>query len=307
MTNDCPLKFTDVVKDFGTLRAVNHVSFEVNKGEVFGLLGPNGAGKTTCISMICTLEEATSGSIEVFGRSVLSDPIGCKKLFGVVPQENVSHGFFTVEEILDFHSGYYGVTGNKEWLDHILDRLALRQHRHKRVRQLSGGMRKRLAIAKSLVHRPPLLLLDEPTAGVDIELRDTLWEFVKELRDEGTTVLLTTHYLEEAELLCDRVGIIDKAQIQKIGETKKLVEELTLREVTISYTGPFNGHVNSPYLFSHSHTQAVFHLPSHLTFQTLIKTAGIPSDMIEDIQIKEGSLEDVVRQLVTFETGGSGR
>ncbi len=305
MKQPLPLEFCDVVKDYGQLRAVNHVTFQVEKGEVFGLLGPNGAGKTTSISMIITLEEATSGDIKVFGQSVLKKPQWCKRHFGLVPQETVSHGFFTVDEILRFHSGYYGVTGNQAWIDHLLERLTLANHRHKRVSQLSGGMKKRLAIAKSLVHQPSLLLLDEPTAGIDIELRDALWEFIRELREKGTTILLTTHYLQEAEMLCDRVAIIDEGSIQKIGRTSELVQDLTSREVTINYTKAFEATVGTPYLVEQNHTKATFRLPSHMTFKALIQSAGIPPNLIEDVQIREGSLEDVVRQLVTFQTKGS--
>ncbi len=307
MSSKLPLQFSDVVKDYEDLRAVNHVSFEVQPGEVFGLLGPNGAGKTTCISMITTLEEPTSGKISVFGKNVEEHPSWCKQQLGIVPQETISHGFFTLEEILRFHSGYYGVSANETWIRHLLERLVLWPHRKKKVSQLSGGMKRRLGIAKALVHKPRLLLLDEPTAGVDIELRDVLWNFVRELKADGTTILLTTHYLQEAEVLCDRVGIIDAGQIQKVGTTRDLVTELTSREITITYLEEFRGHIENPYLVGQSHTKATFRLPSHMTFRCLVESAGIPSHLIGDVAIREGSLEDVVRQIVTFDTGDNGK
>ena len=304
MPNDTPpLEFVDLIKDYEDLRAVDRVSFSIKPGEIFGLLGPNGAGKTTCISCITTLEAPTSGDIRVFGRSVLKDPTWCKKQFGLVPQELVSHGFFTISEILDFHGGYYGVTHNKKWIKELLQRLSLWQQRDKRVRLLSGGMKKRLAIAKALVHRPPLVLLDEPTAGIDIELRDILWDFVRELRDEGTTILLTTHYLQEAELLCDRVAMIDKGQIKRCGETKQMIRDLTVREVTITYRPEhIPEKIKSPYLKHQNHNKAIFQLPSHYDFRNLIDSAAIPPGSIQDVQIREGTLEDVMRQTVTFET-----
>ena len=212
-----PLKVVNLKKSYGSVHAVNGVSFELNEGEIFGLLGPNGAGKTSIISTIVTLEKPTSGTVEVFGRDVRKDPRFTSTQTGLVPQELINHGYFTLEEILHFHSGYYGIAKNQERIDYLLNKLSLYEHRNKRVRQLSGGMKRRLLIAKALVHSPKLLLLDEPTAGVDIELRETLWSFVRELQKEGMSILLTTHYLEEAEELCDRVAIIDRGEVKRVG------------------------------------------------------------------------------------------
>ncbi|MES2962917.1 MAG: ABC transporter ATP-binding protein, partial [Bdellovibrionota bacterium] len=176
-----PIRITDLVKDYGSLRAVDHVSFEMKPGEIFGLLGPNGAGKTTLISTLVTLEEPTEGKVEIFGLDVTKEPERIKMLTGFVPQELIHHGYFDVEEIMEFHSGYFGRRKNKERIDWLLQKLSLYDHRKKKVKQLSGGMKRRLLIAKALVHEPKLLLLDEPTAGVDIELREQLWRFVDEL------------------------------------------------------------------------------------------------------------------------------
>ena len=224
--NTLPLNILKLNKTYlrggEVLQAVKDVQFSIGRGEIFGLLGPNGAGKTSVISMITTLVSMTSGEILIFGKSLLKHPQEVKKLIGVVPQEIVNQGFFNLTEILTFHSGYYGVRNNRAYIDYLLKRLALWEHRNKQVKQLSGGMKRRLMIAKALVHKPRLLLLDEPTAGVDIELRSSLWEFVRELQKEGISILLTTHYLEEAEALCGRVGIIQQGELRYLGEIKKL-------------------------------------------------------------------------------------
>jgi ABC-2 type transport system ATP-binding protein len=192
------LSIDGVHKAYGHIQALRGVSFEVEPGEVFGLLGPNGAGKTSLISIIVTLEKATSGTVKVFGHDVAANSREAKMRTGWVPQEIINHGYFTVEEILNFHAGYFGLWRPKERIEYLLDGLGLQEHRSKRVKQLSGGMKRRLMIAKALIHSPGLLLLDEPTAGVDVDLRTRLWDFVDELRREGMSILLTTHYLEEA-------------------------------------------------------------------------------------------------------------
>ena len=187
------LSVTALVKKYEKTEALAGVSLTVKPGEVLGLLGPNGAGKTSLISVVVTLEKATAGQVHVFGHDVAKDAQRAKMRTGWVPQEIINHGFFTVEEILNFHSGYYGVKNPRERVEYLLKSLSLSDHRHKKVKQLSGGMKRRLMIAKALVHRPGLLLLDEPTAGVDVELRTRLWEFVAQLRREGISILLTTH------------------------------------------------------------------------------------------------------------------
>jgi len=292
-----PLRANDLVKNFGTLCAVDHLSFEVEEGEIFGLLGPNGAGKTTFISMVTTLEEPTSGEIEIFGHSVLKEPQVTASLMGVVPQELVSSGYFTVEELLDFHSGLYGVRNNQGWIDHILERLGLSAQRSSMCRMLSGGMKRRLLIAKALVHKPKLILLDEPTAGVDIDLRADLWDFILDLNRGGATILLTTHYLEEAEQLCDRVGIIDRGRLRKVGGTKELISELTTREMTLYFTTDIPP-LTSPYLIEQSGQTALFYLPHNVDFRTLIESLPIGADLVADVEVRDGTLEDAVRHII---------
>ena len=292
-----PLRIQNIVKDYGSLRAVNGVSFEISQGEIFGLLGPNGAGKTSIISILASLENPTQGRAFVFDNDVSLRLVETKASLGVVPQEIVSHGFFTVREVLHFQSGYYGIRNNHNHIDFLLDKLGLRDHCDKRVRQLSGGMKRRLLIAKALVHRPKLLLLDEPTAGVDVELRSSLWEFVRELNRGGVSVLLTTHYLEEAEHLCHRVGILDHGKLLRIGKTETLIKQLTMRELSITFRhgAPKLDH---PYLISSTEHELKFRIPSDVVVGEFLEKTKVPIHSIEDMKIREGNLEDAFKHLV---------
>lgn len=278
-----PLKVLDLIKDYGPNRAVNRVSFELKKGEIFGLLGPNGAGKTSLISCVVTLEQPTSGQVFVDGHDVTKEPTLAKQKIGFVGQEVVNTGYFNVEEILHFHSGYFGLKKNHKKIEELLHELGLAAHRSKKVKQLSGGMKRRLMIAKALVHQPKLLLLDEPTAGVDVELRENLWRFVRRLQAEGITILLTTHYLEEAEELCDRVGVIHKGELRKIGPTKELIRELTEREVRIQLK---NG------------KEKILFLKEEDDLGSRIQEFAGNLAEISDISIREGSLEEAFRHII---------
>ena len=293
-----PLSVTNLVKTFGKTLAVNDVSFAIRPGEIFGLLGPNGAGKTTLISSIVTLEKPTSGMIKVFGLNVASEPERVKMLMGFVPQELINHGYFDVEEIMQFHSGYFGRRKNQERIDWLLRKLALYEHRKKKVKQLSGGMKRRLLIAKALVHEPKLLLLDEPTAGVDLELRSQLWEFVTELKASGMSILLTTHYIQEAEELCDRVGIIQKGQLKRIGETRELIKELTKREVIVHLKTPLQTPPNHPYFIRQEDGDLIFQVPSAMSVGDLLASLNLELTRIDDLQIREGNLEDALRRVL---------
>lgn len=286
-----PLRVINLEKHYGHVKAVRGVTFEVEHGEIFGLLGPNGAGKTSIISTIVTLEKPTSGQVEVFGFDVEKAARPAKLRMGVVPQELINHGYFDVEEIMTFHSGYYGIRDNQAHIEFLLKRLQLWDQRHKKVRQLSGGMKRRLIIAKALVHKPNLLLLDEPTAGVDIELRQNLWEFVRELKAQGISVLLTTHYLEEAEKLCDRVAIIHRGQISRMGPTASLVRELTQRKIRFRLKTAL-GEIRHPYLTSQSRDTLEFRVPANMGIGDLLLDLNLDLRFISDLQIQEGTLED---------------
>ena len=290
------LEVKDVVKKYGSFTAVDHVSFSIKKGEIFGLLGPNGAGKTTLISAIMTLENFTKGKISICGYDIKTHPRLAKSLTGFVPQELIAHGYFTTEEIIKYYAGFCGVWPDQKRIEHLLKRLFLWEHRHKRVRQLSGGMKRRLLIAKALIHSPKLLLLDEPTSGVDLDLRNIIWSFVKELREQGTSILFTTHYLEEAEKLCDRVAFIHHGTIRHIGDTKGLISHLTTRELGLKLKN--KSKINHKYHSGNTEGFEMFTLPHNFKLAHLMKDLQLSIEDIEDIKIKEGSLEDVFKKVL---------
>ncbi len=195
------------------------------QGEFFGLLGPNGAGKTTLISIVAGLARASGGTVSVMGHDVVADYRGARRALGVVPQELVFDPFFTVRETLRITSGYYGIRDNDDWIDEILVNLDLVSKADANMRALSGGMKRRVLVAQALVHRPPVIVLDEPTAGVDVELRQTLWEFIRRLNRDGHTIVLTTHYLEEAQELCTRIAMLKNGELVALERTETLIRQ----------------------------------------------------------------------------------
>jgi ABC-2 type transport system ATP-binding protein len=212
-----------VEKRYGALRALAGVSLAVEEGEFFGLLGPNGAGKTTLINVLAGLTRADRGSARVRGADVLADYRRARRMLGVVPQELVFDPFFTVRETLRIQSGYYGLARNDAWIDEVMHHLDLTAKADVNMRALSGGMKRRVLVAQALVHRPPVIVLDEPTAGVDVELRQGLWQFVRRLNRDGHTVVLTTHYLEEAEQHCGRIAMLKAGRIAALDTTRNLL------------------------------------------------------------------------------------
>jgi len=217
------VSIVDVVKNFGALQALADVSLEIGEGEFFGLLGPNGAGKTTLISTLAGLLRADSGRLSVLGHDVVRDYRVARRLLGVVPQELVFDPFFSVRESLRIQSGYFGIRNNDAWIDEILENLDLTGKANVNMRRLSGGMKRRVLVAQALVHKPPVIVLDEPTAGVDVELRQGLWQFVRRLNGEGHTIILTTHYLEEAEALCGRIALMKQGRVIALDTTANLI------------------------------------------------------------------------------------
>ena len=222
-------------KSYNNTPALKGVDIEISKGEFFGLLGPNGAGKTTTINILTGLVFKDAGTCLVFEKDIVKDYRYTRSKIGIAAQELSVDWFFTIEKLLYFQAGYYGISTKKAntKVDELLERLGLDKKRNSRLRQLSGGMKRRFQIAKALVHDPDILILDEPTAGVDVELRHDLWKYLKELHKKGKTILLTTHYIEEAELLCDNVAIIDEGTILKEGSPKQLTKELGKSGVTV--------------------------------------------------------------------------
>ena len=221
------IEFQDIYKTYpgskSSVQALGGVSFNIEAGEFFGLLGPNGAGKTTLISILAGLARASQGKVVVMGHDVVADYAAARKSLGIVPQELVFDPFFSVVETLRIQSGYFGVKHNEAWIDELLSELGLSDKASANMRQLSGGMKRRVLVAQALVHRPPVIVLDEPTAGVDVELRQTLWRFISRLNRDGHTVLLTTHYLEEAEALCGRIGMLKAGRLVALDHTATLL------------------------------------------------------------------------------------
>src|SRR5574343_1294915 len=217
------VSIVDVVKHFGSLQALAGVSLAIEQGEFFGLLGPNGAGKTTLISSLAGLIRPDSGKISVLGHDVITDFREARRLLGVVPQELVFDPFFNVRETLRIQSGYFGIRNNDDWIDEILENLDLTSKANVNMRRLSGGMKRRVLVGQALVHKPPVIVLDEPTAGVDVELRQGLWQFIRRLNGEGHTIILTTHYLEEAEALCNRIALMKLGKVLAHDTTANLM------------------------------------------------------------------------------------
>ncbi len=235
---DAAIAIKDVRKSFGETEALKGVTFDIQRGEFFGLLGPNGAGKSTLIHIIAGLTHATSGSVSVLGNDVVSAYRAARKNLGVVPQELVYDPFFPVQDLLRLQAGYYGC--GKEvwpWIDELLDELKLNDKRNQSMRALSGGMKRRVLIAQALVHKPSVVILDEPTAGVDVELRRTLWRFTRRLHKAGHTIVLTTHYLEEAEELCDRIAILHHGELKVLEEKTALLDRHPFRFLKLRLKG----------------------------------------------------------------------
>lgn len=284
-------------------RALDRVTLEVQEGEFFGLLGPNGAGKTTLISILAGLSHATEGSVSVHGHDVHADYAAARRLLGVVPQELVFDPFFSVREALKIQSGYFGVKGNDAWIDELLDSLGLADKAGANMRQLSGGMKRRVLVAQALVHRPRVIVLDEPTAGVDVELRQTLWQFIAKLNKQGHTVLLTTHYLEEAEALCGRIAMLKQGQVVALERTSDLLRSATAQVLRLKLDGELPAALKAIARV----TGRIVQLPVHNAIEienhlAAIRSAGL---MAEDVEIRQADLEDVFLEVMNRHQSGA--
>ncbi len=289
------ISFQSVSKTFQTARgpfqALDGVRFDIEQGEFFGLLGPNGAGKTTLISILAGLAKATSGTVSVLGINVNTQAAEARKKLGVVPQELVFDPFFNVREALRFQSGYFGVKNNDAWIDELLDSLGLSDKANHNMRQLSGGMKRRMLVAQALVHKPPVIVLDEPTAGVDVELRQTLWQFIAKLNKLGHTVLLTTHYLEEAEALCQRIAMLKNGKVVALDRTDELLKAASSNVLRFKLDASL-----PPALAAKARvTGRIVQLPAHDALEierhlAELREAGLHA---EDVEIRKADLEDV--------------
>ena len=287
------IRVHQVAKRFGAVRALAGIDLEVGQGEFFGLLGPNGAGKTTLISALAGLVRVDEGRIEVMGCDVVADYRNARRQLGVVPQELVFDPFFSVRETLKIQSGYFGIRDNDDWIDEILANLDLTDKANANMRTLSGGMKRRVLVAQALVHRPPVIVLDEPTAGVDVELRQTLWHFVRRLNRDGHTIVLTTHYLEEAESLCSRIAMLQAGRVVALDTTANLLARFSSHALRLR---PLPGVSLPPAIEARaSFHDGVWSLP----FQRFEEVAPILAQLsaagccLENLEIGKPDLEEV--------------
>jgi len=299
------ISFQNVGKTYnsprGAVHALGDVSFDIEPGEFFGLLGPNGAGKTTLISILAGLARASRGTVSVLGHDVVSDFAAARRSLGIVPQELVFDPFFSVREALRIQGGYFGVRTDKRandaWIDELLENLGLADKANANMRQLSGGMKRRVLVAQALVHRPPVIVLDEPTAGVDVELRQTLWQFIARLNKEGHTVLLTTHYLEEAEALCSRIAMLKLGKVVALDRTSALLAGTASTMLRFKMDAPL-----PPQLAAQSRvTGRIVQITAHDAAEVerilgVLRQAGCQP---EDLEIGRADLEDVFLEIMS--------
>ena len=302
MNKNLAIKISKLFKNYDTVKAVQGVDLEIKKGEFYGLLGPNGAGKSTTINSITSLVKPSGGNIEIFGKNIENDFRFARSQVGIAQQEVSMDWFFPLEQLLYFQAGFYGVSRSsaKERIEYLLEKLGLSKHKSKKMRELSGGMKRRLQIAKALVHDPEIIILDEPTAGVDVELRHDLWLYLQELHKEGKTILLTTHYIDEAELLCERVGIIDKGKLiveDTVSNLKKMVKNSSLEiRLKDSLNSDFSFLNKYDYKISEETVQ-IFTDEPNLELPSIILKFSEKDIKIDDIHIPQTSLEDVFLDL----------
>ena len=286
----------------GHFQALDRVSLDIEEGEFFGLLGPNGAGKTTLISILAGLSKASEGRVLVQGSDVQADYADARRKLGVVPQELVFDPFFNVREALRIQSGYFGVKNNEAWIDELLEGLGLADKATSNMRQLSGGMKRRVLVAQALVHKPPIIVLDEPTAGVDVELRQTLWQFVAKLNKQGSTVLLTTHNLEEAEALCHRIAMLKQGRVVALNRTSELLKMASGNVLRFKIDGELPRALADVARV----TGRIVQLPAHNAaeiehYLATVRQAGV---QVEDIEIRKADLEDVFLEVMAAEEKG---
>jgi len=279
------------------IHAINNLNLDVQQGEIFGLLGPNGAGKTTFINILAGTVLKTSGEVEVWGFDLDKNPRQVRASIGIVPQEINLDPFFSPKKLLELQAGLYGVKKKDRITDTILKLVSLENYANSYSRSLSGGMKRRLLIAKSLVHQPPIIILDEPTAGVDVELRKNLWDNVKLLHKQGVTIILTTHYIEEAEKMCDRVGILNKGNLVALDSTKNLLNKIQTKKVTFKLDKPaekIKWEMDSLKVLSINHNEiSISYEKNRINIEEIINLIKKNNIKISDISTDDGDLEDV--------------
>jgi len=296
------IQIRDIKKRYASLQALGGVSLDIEEGEFFGLLGPNGAGKTTLISIIAGLSRADAGQVAIHGHDVVSDYRRARQCLGVVPQELVFDPFFTVRETLRMQSGYFGLKNNDAWVDEVMHHPDLTSKADANMRALSGGMKRRVLVAQALVHKPPVIMLDEPTAGVDVELRQTLWRFIARLNKEGHTVVLTTHYLEEAQALCNRIAMLKAGQIVALDSTAALIRRISGSQLVVRLArGRLPDALRS--LLSHpaepeAGQPITLRVHDHANVEPILASLREAGAVIDDMQLHQADLEDVFIQIM---------
>jgi len=285
-------------KRFGSLQALDDVSLDIQQGEFFGLLGPNGAGKTTLISILAGLTRADSGHAEIMGHDVRHDYRQARRALGVVPQELVYDPFFNVRETLRIQSGYFGLRHNDAWIDEVMHHLDLARHADKGTQSLSGGMKRRLLVAQALVHKPPVIVLDEPTAGVDVDLRRSLWEFIARLNREGHTILLTTHYLEEAEALCKRIAMLKAGRVVALDATRNLLRLTNEHCVSLRLAGGEPPEAWAMRMQAGNDGSWRVSFSDYAELETLLAALREAGLKVTEMQLQEPDLEDVFTDIM---------
>jgi ABC-2 type transport system ATP-binding protein len=299
------IRVHQVAKRYGDVKALAGVDLEIADGEFFGLLGPNGAGKTTLISALAGLVRPDAGSIKVMGHDVQTDYRNARRMLGVVPQELVFDPFFSVRETLQIQAGYFGISkspARENWIDEILENLDLTGKAGANMRTLSGGMKRRVLVAQALVHRPPVIVLDEPTAGVDVELRQTLWQFIRRLNREGNTIVLTTHYLEEAENLCGRIAMLKAGRVVALDSTANLLRRCAAHTLRLRLAGG----IPPPVLREHGEQKDglwSIAFDRYEDIEALLAQLRSAGCLIEDMEIGKPDLEDVFVQVMQGRLG----
>ena len=297
------IKIENLNKNYGDVQALEDVNLTIEQGEFFGLLGPNGAGKSTLIGVLAGLVNKDSGQVSVLGNNIIQSYRKTKKSLGIVPQEVVFDPYFNVRETLEIQSGYFGIKDNDQRIDEVLEALGLKYKEDTNIRGLSGGMKRRLLIAKALVHDPEIIVLDEPTAGVDVELRNSLWEYVTKLNRQGKTIILTTHYLEEAEQLCDRIAILNEGRVVAVDEKEELINRIDKKVIEIKLNQAANQVKDN--FASDAKIEVVAEDKLKLT-TTRGKVTGLLEQIqnsnleILDIDINSAKLEDIFMKLTSL-------
>ncbi len=292
------IEVRQATKCYGALRALDGVDLSISQGEFFGLLGPNGAGKTTLISLLAGLTRPDGGTLKVMGHDVVEDYGAARRSLGVVPQELVFDPFFTVRETLRIQSGYFGLRDNDAWIDEVLERLDLSAKADSNMRALSGGMKRRVLVGQALVHRPPVIILDEPTAGVDVELRQGLWKFIRELNEAGHTIVLTTHYLEEAEALCTRIAMLKQGRVVALDSTRNLLQHFSGVRVRVRLLPDVLPDALADCHAGREGESEVLQLPDYAALEHLLATLRAASIQVQELEVMQADLEEVFVQMM---------